>query len=132
MSKPTVSAAGGAMPAEGQPPREREAHAEGFLRLKALRLSIEKALDDMSKILDAVEAPPAATPEQRSRAGAATRIGDGLDVSKALVDAAYMAAGDLQDFQREAMRTLLDETSSKLGTAQKEFAEVYCGGYVNV
>jgi hypothetical protein len=37
MSKPTVSAAGGAMPAEGPPPRERETYEAGFLRLLALR-----------------------------------------------------------------------------------------------
>jgi hypothetical protein len=47
------------MPAEGQPPRERETYVEGFLRLKALRLTLEKTLDEMSDILDAVDYAPA-------------------------------------------------------------------------
>jgi hypothetical protein len=85
MSKPTASAAGGAMPAESR----------------------------------------------RSHAQTATKIGDELDVIKALVDAAYMAANDLQDFQCDAMRRLLDTTSSKIGAVQKEFTEAYCGGYVD-
>jgi hypothetical protein len=67
-----------------------------------------------------------------SRAQSATRIGDELDVIKSLVDAAYMAASDLEDFQRDAMRRLMDTTSSKIGEVQKEFTEVYCGGYVDV
>ena len=86
MSKPTVSAAGGAMPAEGRP----------------------------------------------SHAQTATKIGDELDIIKALVDAAYMASNELTDFHREAMRRLLDETSSKVGWVQKEFTEIYCGGYIDV
>jgi hypothetical protein len=48
MSKPTVSAAGGAMPAEGQKP---ETYASGFLRLMALRQSIEKTLGEMAVLL---------------------------------------------------------------------------------
>ena len=35
------------------PPRERETHVEGFTRLKALRLSLEKTLAEMAAILDA-------------------------------------------------------------------------------
>jgi hypothetical protein len=54
------------MPAEGLPPRERETHAQGFARLRVLRLSLERTLDEMGEILDAVEAPPEATPERRS------------------------------------------------------------------
>ena len=61
MSKPTASAAGGAMSAEG-----RETYAAGFLRLRVLRLSFERTLEEMGAVLDAVDAPPAATPEQRS------------------------------------------------------------------
>jgi hypothetical protein len=49
MSKPTVSAAGGAMPAEG---REPKTYAAGFLRLMALRQSIEKTLHEMAALLD--------------------------------------------------------------------------------
>ena len=45
MSKHTASAAGGAMPAE------RETFAAGFLRLMALRQSIEKTLGEMAALL---------------------------------------------------------------------------------
>jgi hypothetical protein len=83
MSKPTVSAAGGAIPA-GRPTHEPNP----------------------------------------------TGMSDQIDVIKALADAAYMAAGDLEDFQREAMRSLLDDISSKAGVVQKDFVEFYCGGYV--
>ena len=48
MSKPTVSAAGGAMPAEGHKP---ETYASGFLRLMALRQAIEKTLHEMAALL---------------------------------------------------------------------------------
>ena len=49
MSKPTVSAAGGAMPAEGH---KTETYAAGFLRLMALRQSIEQTLAAMAELLD--------------------------------------------------------------------------------
>jgi hypothetical protein len=49
MSKPTVSAAGGAMPAEGH---KSETYAAGFLRLLALRQAIEKTLHEMAALLD--------------------------------------------------------------------------------
>ena len=49
MSKPTVSAAGGAMPAEGHKP---ETYAASFLRLLALRQSIEQTLAAMAALLD--------------------------------------------------------------------------------
>ena len=84
MSKPTVSAAGGAMPAESRRPREPNP----------------------------------------------TKMSDQIDIIKALVDAAFMAANELTDYHRDAMRGLLDETSDKIGAVQKEFTEVYCGGYV--
>ena len=48
MSKHTASAAGGAMPAEGHKP---ETYAAGFLRLLALRQSIEKTLGEMAALL---------------------------------------------------------------------------------
>jgi len=54
MSKPTVSAAGGAMPAEGHKP---ETYASGFLRLMALRQSIEKTLHEMAALLGDCDAP---------------------------------------------------------------------------
>ena len=85
MSKPTASAAGGALPAEGH---KRKPTPSG--------------------------------------------MADELDVINALVDAAFMAAYDLQDFQREAMRGLLDLTSDKIRGVRKEFTETYCGGYVDV
>ena len=122
MSKPTVSAAGGAMPAEG-----RETHTQSFARLRVLRLSLERSLDEMGAVLDAVDDPPAARREPNP-----SKMGDQIDIIKGMVDAAYMAAGDLHDFQRAAMRSLLDETSTKIGAVQKEFTEVYCGGYVDV
>ena len=53
MSKSTVSGAGGAMPAEGHKP---ETYASGFLRLMALRQSIEQTLAAMAELLD-VDAP---------------------------------------------------------------------------
>jgi hypothetical protein len=53
MSKHTVSAVGGAMPAEGHKP---ETFAAGFLRLLALRAAIEKTLHEMAELLD-VDAP---------------------------------------------------------------------------
>jgi hypothetical protein len=53
MSKPTVSAAGGAMPAEGRKP---ETYAAGFLKLMALRQAIDKTLGEMAALLD-VDAP---------------------------------------------------------------------------
>ena len=122
MSKPTVSATGGAMPAPAQP----ETYAGGFARLRVLRLSIERTLDEMGAVLDAVDAPAARREPNPSK------MGDQIDIIKGMVDAAYMAAGDLHDFQRAAMRSLLDETSTKIGAVQKEFTEVYCGGYVDV
>ena len=59
MSKPTVSAAGGAMPAEGHKP---ETYASGFLRLMALRQSIERTLHEMAELLDVDEPEGAAIP----------------------------------------------------------------------
>jgi hypothetical protein len=61
-----------------------------------------------------------------------SKIADALDVIKAFVDAAFMASNELTDYQRDAMRGLLDETSNKIGEVQKEFTEVYCGGYVDL
>jgi hypothetical protein len=68
---------------------------------------------------------------RRSREANPSKISDQIDIIKALVDAAYMASGELTDFHREAMRRLLDETSSKVGEVQKDFTEIYCGGYVD-
>jgi hypothetical protein len=48
MLKANVSAAGGAMPAEGHKP---ETYASGFLRLMALRQAIEKTLGEMAALL---------------------------------------------------------------------------------
>jgi hypothetical protein len=48
MSKPTVSAAGGALSAEGPNP---ETYTAGFLRLLALRQAIEKTLHEMAALL---------------------------------------------------------------------------------
>jgi hypothetical protein len=48
MSKRTVSAAGGAMPAPAHKP---ETYASGFLRLMALREAIEKTLHEMAALL---------------------------------------------------------------------------------
>jgi hypothetical protein len=59
MSKPTDSAAGGAMPADGHAP---ETYASGFLRLMALRQSIEKTLAAMAELLDVDEPEGAAIP----------------------------------------------------------------------
>ncbi len=49
MKNNTASAAGGAMPAEGQKP---ETYAASFLRLLALRQSIEQTLAAMAALLD--------------------------------------------------------------------------------
>jgi hypothetical protein len=54
MSKPTVSAAGGAMPAEGHKP---ETYASGFLRLMALRQAIERTLHEMAALLGDLDEP---------------------------------------------------------------------------
>jgi hypothetical protein len=54
MSKPTVSAAGGAMPAEGH---KSETFAAGFLRLMALRQAIEKTLGEMAALLGDLDEP---------------------------------------------------------------------------
>jgi hypothetical protein len=59
MSKPTVSAAGGAMSAEGHKP---ETYAAGFLRLMALRQAIEKTLGEMAALLDVDAAEGIAIP----------------------------------------------------------------------
>ncbi len=111
------------------PPRERETHAQGFARLRVLRLSLEKTLDEMGAVLDAVEAPPVEGPPRKPNASG---MADELDAINELVDAAYLASGDLVDFQRGAMRGLLDLTSDKLRKVRSEFAETYCGGYVDV
>ena len=54
MSKPTVSAAGGVMAAEG---RETETYASGFLRLMALRQAIDKTLGEMAALLGDLDEP---------------------------------------------------------------------------
>jgi hypothetical protein len=58
-------------------------------------------------------------------------MADEIEMIKELVDAAFMAANDLVDFQRGAMRGLLGQTSEKIGKVSEEFTEVYCGGYVD-
>jgi hypothetical protein len=104
MSKPTVSAAGGAMPAEGQPPREREAYIEGFLRLKSLRLSIEETLDEMSDILDAVDADAPDRDPSRELLG----VVDDINEVRCILEAAWMAAESISELEeRAAMQTLL-------------------------
>jgi hypothetical protein len=79
MSNPTASADGGAMP-----PRERETHAQSFARLRVLRVSIERTLDQMGDILDAADAPPEATPERR----ALLDVDEALDQTQNLIIAA--------------------------------------------
>ena len=54
MSKHPVSAAGGAMPAEGH---KSETYASGFLRLMALRQAIEKTLGEMAALLGDLDEP---------------------------------------------------------------------------
>jgi hypothetical protein len=71
-------------------------------------------------------------PEGRgSRKPDPSKMADEIEMIKELVDAAYMAASDLVDFQRGAMRGLLGQTSEKISEVAEEFTEVYCGGYVD-
>jgi hypothetical protein len=48
-----------------------------------------------------------AMPEGRSRKPNPSKMADEIEKIKELIDAAYMAASDLVDFQRQAMRGLL-------------------------
>ena len=83
----------------------------------------------MSKHTDS---PDGGAMPAEGRSDASIKIADEIDVIKDLVDAAFMAAGDLDDSHRSAMRGLLDVTSTKLSAVAKEFADAYCGGYANV
>jgi hypothetical protein len=65
-----------------------------------------------------------AMPESRSKKPNTLKMADELEKIKELIDVAYMAAGDLQDYQRGAMRGLLDQTSEKIA----EIVEAYSGG----
>jgi hypothetical protein len=59
-----------------------------------------------------------------------SKMADEIEMIKELVDAAFMAANDLVDFQRGAMRGLLGQTSEKIGKVAEEFTDAYCGGNV--
>src|ERR1700689_3392745 len=83
----------------------------------------------MSKHTDS--AAGGAMPECRSRKPDPSKMADEIDRIKELIDVAYMAANDLVDFQRQAMRGLLGQTSEKISEVAEEFTEVYCGGYVD-
>jgi hypothetical protein len=60
-----------------------------------------------------------------------SKMADEIEMIKELVDAAFMAANDLVDFQRGAMRGLLGQTSEKIGKVAEEFTDAYCGGNVD-
>jgi hypothetical protein len=61
-----------------------------------------------------------------------SKMADEIEMIKELVDAAFMAANDLVDFQRGAMRGLLGQTSEKIGKVAEEFTDAYCGGNVDL
>ena len=76
----------------------------------------------MSKNTDSA-AGGAMPTESRSNKPDPSKMADEIEMIKELVDAAYMAANDLVDFQRGAMRGLLGQTSEKIGKVAEEFTD---------
>jgi hypothetical protein len=130
MSKSTVSAAGGAMPASGQPNI-----AEAFEETRSLihaASSLAVTEDDIHSVISAAEDKFAiafewfkAGHEQRVSAPVASpagpdpdyellRIVDAIYPIRCLVEAAWMAATDLTKEQCGAMQTVLGEAQERL------------------
>lgn len=130
MSKPTVSAAGGAMPAEGQPNI-----AEAFEETRSLihaASSLAVTEDDIHSVISAAEDKFAvafewfkAGHEQRVSAPVANPAGpdpdhellpivDAIYPIRCLIEAAWMAATDLTKEQCGAMQTVLGEAQGRL------------------
>src|ERR1700722_4705437 len=113
LSAQRASADGGAMP-----PRERETHAQGFARLRVLRVSLERTLDQMGEILDAVDAPPEPTPERR----ALLDVAEPLDQTQNLIIAASNLAAS-SDPYLEGLCAVIGAAEEKLDAARRSMKQ---------
>jgi hypothetical protein len=151
MSKPTVSAAGGAMPAEGQNIADAFDETRRLI-IAASNLAAAAALDDtqaqgLHAVICAAEDKfmvahnwfEAGGHKQGASATEAShpdpdyallRVVDEIYPIRSLIECAWMAAADLREDQCGAMRTVLTEAQERLVAVRDKLDKIRAGAPV--